>query len=85
MYLSFIILTWSISKEFPFHRNDHYVILDETEIVADDWDECRIRFSGKEQDTLCLTDNAMYVIGLFGLYDYDGHNAYLQCHNVYFS
>jgi hypothetical protein len=50
------------------------------------------QISGAGQDILFLTDDpfwlmtdmGMYIIGLPGLYDYDGHNASWQCHKVYF-
>ena len=45
------------------------------------WMQEQISESG--QDTLFLTEG-MYLTGLSGLYDYDGHNANWQCHKVYF-
>ena len=43
--------------------------------------------SGAGQDTFFVTDDrhkGMYVIGLSGLYDYDGQNAAWQSHVGYF-
>ena len=55
--------------------------------AADDWDWMQEHILGVGRDIVLSTDdwyNGMYVTGLSGLYDYDGHNSSWQCRKVYF-